>query len=75
MMKNKTQNSSQGSNKNKGKKPNGNIRPFSYTAFKNYGASNKTKRKKNQNNHKQTFYYFTVEHIIIKYINIFLNFV
>lgn len=47
MKNNKTQNESPRSNKNKGKKSNGNIRPFSYTAFKNYGASNKTKRKRN----------------------------
>ncbi|XP_022172679.1 RRP12-like protein isoform X2 [Myzus persicae] len=48
MKKNKTQNEPQGSyNKNKGKKSNGNVRPFSYTDFKSYGASNKKKRKRN----------------------------
>ncbi|XP_008183768.1 RRP12-like protein isoform X2 [Acyrthosiphon pisum] len=46
--KNKMQNEGQGSyNKNKGKKSNGNVRPFSYTDFKSYGASNKKKRKRN----------------------------
>lgn len=34
-------------NKNKGKKNSGSVRPFSYTAFKNYGDSNKKKRKRN----------------------------
>jgi len=48
MKKNKMQNEAQGSyNKNKGKKSNGNVRPFSYTDFKSYGASNKKKRKRN----------------------------
>lgn len=37
----------QKSNQNKGKKTNRTIRPFSYTSFQNYGASNKKKRKKN----------------------------
>lgn len=48
MKKNKIQNEAQGYyNKNKGKKSNGNVRPFSYTDFKSYGASNKKKRKRN----------------------------
>lgn len=38
---------SQGSKKkNNGKKSNGNIQPFSYTAFNNYSISNKNKRKR-----------------------------
>lgn len=32
-------------NKIKGKKSNGNVRPFSYTAFKNYGTSNKKRKR------------------------------
>jgi len=48
MKKNKTHNEPQGSySKNKGKKSNGNVRPFTYTDFKSYGASNKKKRKRN----------------------------
>lgn len=48
MQSRKPQKDSLGSNnKNKGKKTNKNIRPFSYTAFNNYGASNKKKRKRN----------------------------
>lgn len=49
MKHNKTQNEFQQSNKkNKGNKASGGkIRPFSYTAFKNYGASDKKKRKRN----------------------------
>ncbi|XP_060843061.1 RRP12-like protein [Rhopalosiphum padi] len=43
--KNKTQNQPQGSNKNKGKKSNGSVRPFSYTDFKSYGASNKKRKR------------------------------
>lgn len=45
---NKVQNEKQVSNKkNKAKKANGNVRPFSYTSFNNYGTSNKKKRKRN----------------------------
>lgn len=48
MKKNRTPSEPQGSySKNKGKKSNGNVRPFSYTDFKSYGASNKKKRKRN----------------------------
>lgn len=34
-------------NNKKGKKGNGKVRPFSYTSFKDYGESNKKKRKRN----------------------------
>lgn len=47
-MNSKIQNESQKSNtQNKEKKNNRTIRPFSYTAFKNYDTSNKKKRKRN----------------------------
>lgn len=48
MKNSKPQEGSLGSNnKNKRKKTNKNIQPFSYTTFNNYGASNKNKRKRN----------------------------
>lgn len=46
-MNSKIQNESQKLNNHKAKKNNQTIRPFSYTAFKNYEVLNKKKRKRN----------------------------
>lgn len=73
---NKVQHEKQISNKkNKGKKVNGNIRPFSYTSFNNYGTSNKKKRKRNWNIYTQCIVVLINLITNIKWIYITLSFI